>query len=193
MNSMKNYWLKPVSAEASEIHTRYGATQFATRKMITVAFLASLSAIFQSMGGLLPGIGYLISPLATAPIVLCTILSVGSGLTAYLLAMLLVFFIQPSELIVFPFTTGLLGLGIGGSLLYLKLRLPAVIAGSFSLWAGILLLLYVFRFPVLGPAVSSTVSLSTISIVYVFSLFYSWLWVEISRYLITKISKGLLE
>lgn len=193
MNPMKNYWLKPVCAEVSEINTRFGAVEYATRKMITVAFLASLSAIFQSMGGLLPGIGYLISPLATAPIVLCTILSVGSGLTAYLLAMLLVFFIQPSELIVFPFTTGLLGLGIGGSLLYLKLRLPTVIAGSFSLWAGILLLLYVFRFPVLGPAASSTVSLSTISIVYVFSLFYSWLWVEISRYLIMKISKGLLE
>ncbi|MFE0556842.1 MULTISPECIES: hypothetical protein [Paenibacillus] len=112
--------------------------------MITVAFLDALSAIFQSMGGLLPGIGYLISPLATAPIVLCTILSVGSGLTAYLLTMLLLFFIQPSELIVFPFTTGLLGLGVGGSLIYLNIRLPVVITGSLSLWAGILLLLYVF-------------------------------------------------
>ncbi|MGG4345689.1 hypothetical protein [Paenibacillus lautus] len=191
MNPMKNYWLKPVCAEVSEIHTRFGAAQFATRKMITVAFLAVLSAIFQSMGGLLPGIGYLISPLATAPIVLCTILSVGSGLVAYSLTIVLLFFIQPSELIVFPFTTGLLGLGIGGSLLYLKIRLPAVITGAFSLWAGILLLLYVFRFPVLSPAVSSTFSLSTIVIIYVFSLFYSWLWVEISRYFIKKISKGI--
>ncbi|MGO4790424.1 hypothetical protein AB4124_23710 [Paenibacillus sp. 2KB_20] len=191
MNPMNNYWLKPVCPEVSEINTRFGAAQFATRKMITVAFLAALSAIFQSMGGLLPGIGYLISPLATAPIVLSTILSVGSGLTAYLLTMLLLFFIQPSELIVFPFTTGLLGLGVGGSLIYLKIRLPVVITGSLSLWAGILLLLYVFRFPVLGPAVSSTFSLSTITIVYVFSLFYSWLWVEISRYFIKKISKGI--
>ncbi|WP_098747878.1 hypothetical protein [Paenibacillus sp. EZ-K15] len=191
MNPMKNYWLNSVCAEVSEINTRFGAVEYATRKMITVAFLAALSAIFQSMGGLLPGIGYLISPLATAPIVLCTILSVGSGLTAYSLTIVLLFFIQPSELIVFPFTTGLLGLGIGGSLLYLKIRLPAVVAGSFSLWAGILLLLYVFRFPVLGPAVSSSFSLSTIAIVYVFSLFYSWLWVEISRYFIKKISKGI--
>lgn len=190
MNPMKNYWLKPVCVEVSKkINTRFGTTEIATRKMITVAFLATLSAIFQSMGGLLPGVGYLISPLATAPIVLSTVLSVGSGLTAYLLTILLLFFIQPSELIVFPFTTGLLGLGIGGSLLYLKIRLSVVIAGSFSLWTGILLLLYVFRFPVLGPAVSSTFNLSTIAMVYVFSLFYSWLWVEISRYSIKKISK----
>lgn len=131
----------------------------------------------------------MISPLATAPIVLSTVLSASSGLTAYSLAILLLFIIQPSELIVFPFTTGLLGLGIGSSLLYLKKRLWAVVAGSISLWAGILLLLYVFRFPVLGPAVSSTFNLSTMIIVYVFSLFYSWLWVEISRYFIQKISK----
>lgn len=188
MNLIKNYWLKPVCVEVSEMNTRYGAAEAATRKMITVAFLAALSAIFQSMGGLLPGIGYLISPLATAPIMLSTVLSVGSGLTAYALAMLLLLFIQPSELIVFPFTTGLLGLGIGGSLLYLKVRLSTVIAGAFSLWAGILLLLYVFRFPVLGPAVSSF-KLSTIAMIYVFSLFYSWLWVEISRYIIQKTSK----
>lgn len=188
MNLIKNYWLKPVCVEVSEMNTRYGAAEAATRKMITVAFLASLSAIFQSMGGLLPGIGYLISPLATAPIMLSTVLSVSSGLTAYALAMLLLLFIQPSELIVFPFTTGLLGLGIGGSLLYWKIRLSAVIAGAFSLWAGILLLLYVFRFPVLGPAVSSF-KLSTITMIYVFSLFYSWLWVEISRYIIQKTSK----
>ncbi|GIP36089.1 hypothetical protein [Paenibacillus sp. J2TS4] len=189
MIPVKSYWLKPVCEEVSLIHTRYGTAQVTTRKMIIVAFLATLSAIFQSMGGFLPGVGYLISPLATPPIVLSTVLSVGSGLTAYFLAILLLFFIQPSELIVFPFTTGLLGLGIGSSLLYLKIRLSAMLVGSFSLWAGILLLLYVFRFPVLGPAVSSTFNLSTIAIVYVFSLFYSWLWVEISRYFIQKISK----
>jgi hypothetical protein len=118
MNPMKNYWLKPVCVEVSEIHTRFGTAEVATRKMITIAFLATLSAIFQSIGGLLPVIGYLISPLATAPIVISTILSIRSGLTAYLLTILLLFFIQPSELIVFPLSTGLLGLGIGGSLLY---------------------------------------------------------------------------
>lgn len=189
MNAMKSYWLKPVCEEASVLHIRYGTADAATRKIILAAFLATLSAIFQSMGGLLPGIGYLISPLATAPIVISAVLSAGSGLMSYLLSILLLFLIQPSELIVFPFTTGLLGLGIGASLLYLKIRLWAVLVGSFSLWMGILLLLYVFRFPILGPVASSAFNLSTIAIVYVFSLLYSWLWVEISRYFIRKISK----
>ncbi|MFD0711392.1 hypothetical protein [Paenibacillus sp. GCM10027626] len=188
---MKNYWLKPVCTEISVIHKRFSTTDSATRKIIFVAFLAAVSAIFQSMGGLLPGIGFLMSPLATAPIMLSTVLSLGSGLTAYLLTMLLLFFIQPSELIVFPFTTGLLALGVGGSLLYSKSRLAVVMIGSIFLWAGIMLLLYVFRFPVMGPAVSSTFNLSAIVIVYVFSLLYSWLWAEISRWFIQKISKSM--
>ncbi|MDQ0165721.1 hypothetical protein [Bacillus horti] len=186
---IKNYWFNPDCVGVSEIRTRFKTTEATTRKMVTVAFLATLSSIFQSMGGLLPGIGYLISPLATAPIMLSTIFSFRSGLTAYILTIFLLFFIQPSELIIFPFTTGLLGLGIGSSLLYFKTRLSAVLVGSFSLLGGILLVLYVFQFPVLGPIASSTFSLSTIALVYVFSFFYSWLWIEISKYCIKKISK----
>ncbi|WP_246079712.1 hypothetical protein [Paenibacillus piri] len=147
MNQLKNYWLIPVCEEASLINTRFRTAEFATRKMTITAFLAALAAIFQSMGGLLPGIGFLISPFATAPVVLCCVLSFRSGLTAYLLAILLLFFIQPGELIVFPFTTGLLALGIGGAFVYSKTRLSAVMAGSLFLWVGIFLLLYIFAFP----------------------------------------------
>lgn len=189
MNKLKNYWLRPICEEASLIHTRFHTAEFATRKMTIAAFLAALAAIFQSMGGLLPGVGFLISPFATAPIVLCCVLSFGSGLIAYLLAILLLFFIQPGELIVFPFTTGLLALGIGGAFIYSKTRLSAVMAGSFFLWAGIYLLVYIFRFPVLGPAFSSTLNISTIAMVFCFSFFYSWLWVDLSRWFINKISK----
>lgn len=61
----------------------------------------------------MPGIGYLISFLATLPIFLVTSLSIRQGILSYILTILLLFIIQPSELIIFPFTTGLLGIAIG--------------------------------------------------------------------------------
>lgn len=188
---MRNYWLKPACQEIDAIRLRFATAESATRKIIFVAFLAVFSAIFQSMGGLLPGAGYLVSPLATAPIVLGAVLSFGTGLSAYLLTILLLLWIQPSELFVFPFATGWLALGIGSSFLYFRSRLSALLMGSIVLWAGILLLLYVIRFPVLGPGVTSTFHLNTVGIILVFSIFYSWLWVEISRWLIQKLGKVL--
>ncbi|MFD1269437.1 hypothetical protein [Paenibacillus motobuensis] len=189
MSKFKRYWLGPVCPEVTEIQTRSSGGAFTTRNMVTVAFLAALSAMLQSMGGILPGIGFLISPFATAPIILGSVLSAGSGIIAYLLTILLLLFIQPSELIVFPFTTGLLALGLGISLVLLKSRLTVLLIGSISLFVGILFLLYVFRFPVLGPTVSSAFSLSVTTLLLGFCLLYCWVWVEMSKWIIRKLSK----
>jgi len=189
LSLLKSYWLKPVCNEVKEIHTIFSTTQSPTKKLTMIALLATLAVIFQSMGDFLPGVGYLISPFATAPIVLCAIFSLSSGLTAYLLVILLLFFIQPGELIIFPFTTGLLGLGIGSALLYSRIRLFVIVAGALFLLSGILLLLYIIQFPILGPTVSTTWSIVKTAIIAIFSLLYSWLWVEISRYFLQKISK----
>ncbi|WKB36003.1 hypothetical protein QS257_01435 [Terrilactibacillus sp. S3-3] len=154
-----------------------------------MSFLASMAAIFQSAGGLLPGIGYLISPLSTAPIIFCTILSIRYGLMGYILAIAVLLIMLPSEIIVFPFTTGLLGLGIGGAFMLLKKRIYIIFTASLFLFAGITILLYGIRFPVLGPTASSSFHLFTLVLIYLFSVLYSWLWVEISNVCIKKIGK----
>ncbi|MBB3129856.1 hypothetical protein FHS19_004561 [Paenibacillus rhizosphaerae] len=190
MGKFTNYWAGSASrAGIDDMRTRLGAGTLTTRKMIAVAFLASISALLQAMGGILPGIGFLFSPFATAPIVVSSLLSAGSGLLAYALTLLLLLFIQPSELVVFPLTTGLLALGIGLSLYYFKTRWAAVLVGSVVLCSGILLLLSVFRFPVLGPAMSPAVDFKAALLMFAFSLFYSWLWVELSMLLIRKLNK----
>lgn len=190
MGKIKIYWVGSASRTGiDETRTRLGIGTFTTRKMIAVAFLSSIAALLQAMGGILPGIGFLFSPFATAPIVISSLLSAGSGLLAYVLTLLLLLFIQPSELVVFPLTTGLLALGIGLSLFYLKTRLAAVLVGAVVLCSGILLLLSVFRFPVLGPAVSPAIDFKTAALIFVFSLFYSWLWVEVSMLLIRKLNR----
>ncbi|GLB61843.1 hypothetical protein NCCP133_39720 [Cytobacillus sp. NCCP-133] len=79
-----------------------------------------MAAILQAAGGYFPGIGYFFSPLATAPVLLCSMFSIPFGAMSYFLTMMLLFILQPTELIVFPFTTGLLGLGIGASFSFFK-------------------------------------------------------------------------
>src|SRR5690606_36472781 len=118
-----------------------------------IAFFGAIAALFQSAGGFLPGSGYLISPFSTAPIVLSTLHSLRSGLTVYALSILLLLLIQPSELIVFPFTTGLLGLALGFSMTHFKNRIQVILFSSVALWVGFSLVVYAFRFPLLGPSV----------------------------------------
>jgi hypothetical protein len=164
-----------------------------TKKLILVSFLACLAAIFQSAGGFFPGIGYLISPLATAPILLCSMFSIPFGFMSYLLTIMLLFILQPTELIIFPFTTGLFGLGIGASLHFLRKRITIIASGSVLLMIGIMSLLYIFRYPVLGPIGSDSFSFLTTGGIFLFTFLYSWLWVEISLIILKRIKQIILK
>jgi hypothetical protein len=108
------------------------------------------------------------------------------GAMAYLLTNVLLFILQPSELLVFPFTTGLLGFGAGAAFLFFKKRLSIISAGGTTLTLGIMILLYLFRFPVLGPVASDSFSLITAGSIFIFAFFYSWIWVEIGLFFFKK-------
>ncbi|MEW8972154.1 MAG: hypothetical protein AB2411_16105, partial [Mesobacillus sp.] len=41
-------------------------------------------------------------------------------------------------------------------------------------------MLYVFRFPVLGPGVSTTINAGVPAAIFVFSIFYSFIWMRVS-------------
>ncbi|WP_249276127.1 hypothetical protein, partial [Priestia aryabhattai] len=125
-------------------------------------------------------LGMFISPLSTAPILFCFVLSLPLGFITYILTNLLLLIIQPSELIIFPFTTGILGIGIGAAFYFFKKRLYIIISGATSLTVGIITLLCVFKFPVLGPVISNNFSLCTTGLIFVFTFLYSWIWVELS-------------
>lgn len=173
------YFLNDISNDIQ--FTRLRFSRYSTSmKLVLGAIFAGLAAIFQSAGGFFPGVGYLVSPLATAPILLCFIVSVWTGVLSYFLTCLLLLVLQPSELIVFPFTTGLLGLGLGFAFCFFKKRLAIILLGGAFLTAGIAALLYLFRFPVLGPTVSHSFSTITIGCVFIFAFIYTWGWVEAS-------------
>lgn len=108
-----------------------------------------------------------------------------------MLALVLLLIIQPSELIVFPFTTGLLGLALGYGILRFGNRIKIVTFAALVLAAGIALLVYGFRFPLLGPAGDMPFRFSTCGYVVLFSWLYSAIWLEVSVRLLSRINKAI--
>lgn len=181
----KNFFV--VWVEASIEKTDVIPIRFRVMKNHTIlvfsALLGAIAALFQTAGGLFLGVGYLISPLSTAPIILSTVLSVRYGFMAYLITIVLLSFLQPSEIIVFSFTTGLLGLAIGIGFRIFKRRVLIAIFVSLFLLSGILTLIDIFHFPILGPAGSQSLSFSAIGGIYLFCLIYSVFWIELYLYI----------
>ncbi|VEF47563.1 membrane spanning protein [Bacillus freudenreichii] len=186
------YWFSILSHEPYKLHNFLKTFSY-SKKLVLTALLSAIAAILQSTGNLLPGVGYLISPFATLPILVCCIISISNGLQSYFLTLLLLILIQPAEFFVFPFTTGLIGLGIGIALLILKRRISIIVFTSLLLLSGICFLLYIVQFPVLGPTAGTSLSLKVIGFIYIFSFIYSWIWVELSRFILKKWYKLILK
>ncbi|MEH7254475.1 hypothetical protein V7111_20390 [Neobacillus niacini] len=150
-----------------------------TTRLVMGALLGSIAVILQS-AGIFTGIGYIFSMLATGPIVLSCLLSTRIGLMTYIVTICLLAVVQPSELLVFPFTTGLLGLSIGYGLKYIKRPVFIVFFAAFCLTTGICILLYGIGFPVLGPSVSSEFNGLLFLATFIFSIVYGWIWLRVS-------------
>ncbi|WP_301243827.1 hypothetical protein [Sporosarcina highlanderae] len=159
-------------------------------KMMFAALMSALAAVLQSAGGFLPGVGFFISPLATAPVLMATLITFRWGSMSYLLTIFLLVLIQPSELFIFPFTTGVLGIALGWALRTQSNRLNAIFVGGIALFIGICIPLYVLGFPVFGPGVSSF-NWTTIIIILAFSQIYSWIWLEFGLLLIRRLKRFL--
>ncbi|MCM3117382.1 hypothetical protein M3610_19085 [Neobacillus sp. MER 74] len=147
--------------------------------LVVGSLLGGFAAILQS-AGLIGGIGYALSIMATGPIILATVLSIRIGLLTYAVTTLLLIILQPSEVLIFLFTTGLLGIALGIGFKFYKTGSMVSVMGGTSLSFGILILLYIFQFPVLGPSISRQVSGTVIAGVFLFSQFYSWIWMNLS-------------
>lgn len=150
-----------------------------TMRLVVGALLGSIAVIFQS-AGIFTGIGYTLSMMSTGPLVIASLLSLRIGVMTYFVTIFLLAMFQPSELLVFPFTTGLLGLSLGIGLKYLKRNIFVIPFAAICLTLGISILLYGFKFSILGPSVTSHFSSMVILGTYVFSLLYSWIWKKLS-------------
>lgn len=147
--------------------------------LVVGALLGAIAVILQS-AGIFTGIGYLFSTMTTLPLALAGLLSLRIGVMTYSLTGLLLAILQPSELLIFLFTTGLLGLSLGTGIRYLKRSILVSVFPATCLTSGISILLYGFRFAVLGPSITSHFSSLIILGVFGFALLYGWIWKKIS-------------
>ncbi|MGF9965441.1 hypothetical protein [Bacillus rhizoplanae] len=185
MKRFVRYWCQSmIEIDSNSLHERKMA-------FVIPALLSIFATMFQSAGGFMPGIGFLISFLATLPIFLATCFSIRQGILSYTLTIFLLFIIQPSELIIFPFTTGLLGVALSFAFLQLKRRIVVVSFSATCLLVGIMIILYVFRFPVLGPTVDTTMDPKVIALIFILSFLYCWIFAEICRMFINRLYQAL--
>lgn len=180
------YKNKPIFSHPRAIHRMMNKWPL-TKKLIFIALMATLASVLQAAGGLLPGIGYLLSPFATAPIMVSTLISFPAGVFNYFVTICLLGMIQPTELIIFPFTTGLLGLGLGWTFRICNQRFGIVLLNSCLLFIGICIPLYGFGFPIFGPGISLAINPLAVLIIFAFSFLYSWLWVVLGLFLVRKV------
>ncbi|OFD58996.1 membrane protein [Bacillus mycoides] len=187
MNRFRCYWYQwMIEQDANFVHKRKVTP--ASRLVIT-ALLGSFAAIFQSAGNLIPVIGLFISPFATLPIFFAICYSIREGILSYILTIFLLFIIEPSELIVFPFTTGLLGIALGVSFLQFKRRIYVISFSAICLFIGIMIVLDIFRFPVLGPTVHTTMDIKIITLIFILSFLYCWIYAELCRIIMNRVYK----
>ncbi|MFC5466927.1 hypothetical protein [Lederbergia graminis] len=147
-------------------------------QLVAGASLGGLAAILQS-AGIFTGVGYIFSMMSTAPIVLACLLSMNIGVMTYFLTILLVAILQPTELFIFIFTTGLLGLSLGFSMKYLRRNILIIAFSAITLTIGISILLYGMKFAILGPSITTKISSTVILGTFAFSLLYSWIWKKV--------------
>lgn len=182
-------WTKEIKDISSPILLKLRKEKTSTFKLVATAFMGVMAAILQSAGSLIPAIGLLISPFATAPIIIGMLMGATYGFASYVLTLFLLLLIQPSELIVFPFTTGLLGIGIGLGLSLLRNWWQILSLSGFCLTIGISFLLYGVRFPILGPLLLDF-NYSNLIIIFLFSCIYSLVWLEMIIKFLTRILKS---
>ncbi|MGE7881777.1 hypothetical protein [Bacillus sp. NPDC094077] len=189
MNRFKSYWCQlMIENDANFVHKRKLSL---ANKLVITALMSALATIFQAAGNLIPGIGLFISPFATLPIFLAICYSIREGVLSYILTICLLFIIEPSELIVFPFTTGLLGIALGLSFLQLKRRIWVVSFSATCLLIGIVIVLDIFRFPVLGPTVHTTLDIKVILLIFILSFLYCWIYAGLCRIMMNRLYKVL--
>jgi hypothetical protein len=180
------YWNKDIKENILPVIAKIRNRKSFAFKLVSAALMALIAAILQAAGGVILGIGMLISPFSTVPIIISMLISQSYGILSYFLTIFLLLLIQPSELIIFPFTTGAIAIGIGFGLILFNKGWKVIAFSSLFLSIGICLLLYVLKFPVLGPFLIEF-RVWNIIVIYLFSLLYCWLWIELVLRLLPKL------
>lgn len=145
---------------------------------------AAMCVLFQSAPVWLPPLGMALSPLSTVPVALIASISPLTGLISYLSAGALLCTVSFQEVLIFAFSTGLLGLAVGISIKN-KMITRSVICGS-VLFFGLTILLFVFRIHLFGSLIQQFWSITQLCLA-VFSFIYAAFWSGIMKFVVKRL------
>lgn len=135
----------------------------------------AITVILQSAPIYLPTFGLLLSPFSTLPVALAAVMNIYLGIAVLLSSSLILIAVSINEAIILLFTTGLLGLILGG-LIYRKGMITSILASVVSLVIGMMILTYLVGIPGF-VSFTSSLSIATIIIIYfIFSILYICIW-----------------
>lgn len=108
--------------------------------------LTALTVLFQSAPVFLPAIGLALSPFSTLPIAIASSINPILGAAVLFSSTILLVFVSTQEAMILLFTTGLLGLVLG-ALLLRKGVFVTILASTFALTVGIIIMTYIVVIP----------------------------------------------
>lgn len=149
--------------------------------------LTTLAVLFQSLPVFLPGMGLIISPLATLPIALAAVGSTNLGVISLFSSTLILLLISPQEAVIFLFATGLLGLTLGAS--YNKRITQSIATATITLFIGINILIHIVGIAAFGDLTPDSSLITEAFIIMLFSLIYSGMWIFILRFFVSIFKK----
>jgi hypothetical protein len=139
----------------------------------------ALVVLFHSAPVFMPGIGLLLSPFATLPVALATVISTYLGIAVLFSSALILLVISPQEAVILLLATGALGVALGAC--YGKDIVKSTVFTSGTLFLGINLLTNIMGISAFGD-ISSNLALLTATVVYlIFSIVYSIIWIFILK------------
>ena len=144
---MRSFFKKGITNVSGDELTPTMDSYSKTIKLVVGALLGSIAVIFQS-AGIFTGLGFILSMMSTGPLVLASLLSLRIGVMTYVITVCLLAIFQPSEVLVFLFTTGLLGLSLGIGLKYLKKSLLVILFAAclFDTWDQSIIIWFSFSY-----------------------------------------------
>jgi hypothetical protein len=147
---------------------------------------STLSVILQLAPIYFSGLGLLLSPLSSLPVIFAALNSVVCGSFSYLCTGLIILIISPHESVIFLLTTGLFGLVLGIN--YNKKFITAVIMSGSVLFSGINILIYFIGVAAFGDALTDIPLHIAEIIILIFSFIYSVIWMVILKIIFRRIN-----
>lgn len=137
--------------------------------------LTAITVLLQAAPVFMPAIGMLMSTLSILPIAIAAMTNIFLGFGVMVASALLLLIISIQESMILIFTTGILGFTLG-ALLFRRREIITVLASSFGLVFGMLVLTYVIGVPGFAKIASRLKSSILVFAFVIFSIVYVSLW-----------------